>query len=137
MLHFAAAVVHRKVSVCMGYFLDNHFANTSIFSLIDLSAANIAKMEHFRFALIFSGLPCFTDSLWFHRPYFSLAKACFLPSCRHAFAHQSACCEVVKSLTLVAQAPALCGKTLSETSFQGMFLPGTHVSEVLKYGHIS
>lgn len=49
MLHLAAAVVHRKVAVGMGYFLDNHFANTSIFSFIDLSAANIAKIAHFRF----------------------------------------------------------------------------------------
>lgn len=48
-LRLAAAVVHRKVAVCMGYFLDNHFANTSIFSLIDLSAANIAKIAHLLF----------------------------------------------------------------------------------------
>lgn len=49
MVHLAAAVVHPEVTVCMGYFLDNHFANTSIFSLIDRSAANIAKIAHFRF----------------------------------------------------------------------------------------
>lgn len=55
-LHLAAAVVHRKVAVCMGYFLDNHFANTSIFSLIDLSAANITKIVHFRFWLMFNYL---------------------------------------------------------------------------------
>lgn len=40
----------------MGYFLDNHFANTSIFSLIDLSAANIAKIAHFSFWLMFNYL---------------------------------------------------------------------------------
>lgn len=49
MLHFAAAVVHRKEVMCMGYFIDNHFANTSIFSFIVLSAANIAKIAHFHF----------------------------------------------------------------------------------------
>lgn len=49
MLHLVAAVVHLKEPVCMGYFLDNHFANTSIFSLIDLSAANIAKIAHLLF----------------------------------------------------------------------------------------
>lgn len=48
-LHLAAAVVHRKVAVCMGYFLDNHFAKTSIFSFFALSAANIAKIAHFCF----------------------------------------------------------------------------------------
>ena len=80
MLHFAAAVVHRKVSVCMGYFLDNHFANTSIFSLIDLSAANIAKMVRFRFFLMFSYLPCFMALIWYYHLCFSPAKACFLPS---------------------------------------------------------
>lgn len=46
----------------MGYFLDNHFANTSIFSFIALSAANIAKIVHFRFWLTFSYLACFEAS---------------------------------------------------------------------------
>ncbi len=49
MLHFAAAVVHRKEPVCERIFLDNHIANTSIFSFIALSAANIAKIAHFHF----------------------------------------------------------------------------------------
>lgn len=62
MLHLTAAVVHRKVVVCMGCFLDNHFANTSIFSFIALSAANIAKIVHFRFWLTFSYLACFEAS---------------------------------------------------------------------------
>lgn len=62
MLHFAAAVVHWKVAVCLGFFLDNHFANTSIFSFIVLSAANIAKIAHFHFWLMFNYLACFEGS---------------------------------------------------------------------------
>lgn len=49
----------------MGYFLDNHFANTSIFSFIALSAANIAKIVHFRFLLIFNSLSCFVNYFGF------------------------------------------------------------------------
>ena len=64
----------------MGYFLDNHFANTSIFSLIDLSAANIAKIVHFRFWLMYNYLPRFMVLFWFYPLCFSPAKACFLPS---------------------------------------------------------
>lgn len=61
MLHLAAAVVHRKVAVGMGYFLDNHFANTSIFSFIVLSAANIAKIAHLFFLLMFNSLSHFVN----------------------------------------------------------------------------
>lgn len=46
----------------MGYFLDNHFANISIFSFIALSAANIAKIAHFSFWLMFNYLACFEYS---------------------------------------------------------------------------
>lgn len=49
MLHLAAAVDCLMMALRMGYFHDNHFANTSIFSFIDLLAANIAKIAHFRF----------------------------------------------------------------------------------------
>ncbi len=49
MLHLTAAVDCLMMALRMGYFLDNHFANTSIFSLIDLSAANIAKISLFLF----------------------------------------------------------------------------------------
>lgn len=80
MLHLAAAVVHRKVAVGMGYFLDNHFANTSIFSLIDLSAANIAKIAHLLFLLMYNYLPCFMVLFWFYPLCFNPAKACILPS---------------------------------------------------------
>ncbi|MDY3308660.1 MAG: hypothetical protein SOW71_04905, partial [Eubacteriales bacterium] len=59
----AAAVVHRKEVMCMGYFLDNHFANTCIFSLFALSAANIAKIAHFSFWLMFNYLVRFEVSL--------------------------------------------------------------------------
>ncbi len=61
MLHLAAAVVHPEVTVCMGYFLDNHFANTSIFSFIVLSAANIAKIAHLLFLLMFNYLSRFVN----------------------------------------------------------------------------
>lgn len=80
MLHLAAAVVHRKVTVGMGYFLDNHFANTSIFSFIDLSAANIAKIAHLLFLLMFNSLSRFVNLFSFQYLCFSPAKACFLPS---------------------------------------------------------
>lgn len=43
----------------MGYFLDNHFANTSIFSPIDLSAANIAKISLFLFLIVVQLLSLF------------------------------------------------------------------------------
>lgn len=61
MHHLAAAFVHPEVVVCMGYFLDNHFANTSIFSFIALSAANIAKIAHLLFLLMFNSLSCFVN----------------------------------------------------------------------------
>ena len=59
MLHLTAAVDCLMMALRMGYFLDNHFANTSIFSLIDLSAANIAKIAHLLFWLMYNYLPCF------------------------------------------------------------------------------
>lgn len=62
MLRLAAAFVHPKVVVRMGFFLDNHFANTSIFSFIALLAANIAKIAHFRFWLMYNYLACFEGS---------------------------------------------------------------------------
>ena len=49
MLHLTAAVDCLMMALRMGYFLDNHFVNTSIFSPIDRSAANIAKIAHFCF----------------------------------------------------------------------------------------
>lgn len=61
MLHLAAAVDCLMMALRMGYFLDNHFANTSIFSFIVLSAANIAKIAHLLFLLMFNSLSHFVN----------------------------------------------------------------------------
>lgn len=65
MLRLAAAVDCRMMAMCMGFFLDNHIANTSIFSFIALLAANIAKIAHLLFLLMFNALSCFVNYFGF------------------------------------------------------------------------